>query len=103
VVVNQKGREATIRLFFHEILPQLTTHSHTPRPSTRRQLETPVVSDTLMVAPACPSDEVGNMKTCAQATSDKTGDACGLNSVAILDAFDSRHRLDIWQHPGCGL
>jgi hypothetical protein len=47
-----------------------------------------------------PSDEVWNMETPAQATSDKFGDTCGLNSVAIPYAFDSRHQLDIWQHPG---
>jgi hypothetical protein len=50
-----------------------------------------------------PSDEVWNTKTSAQATSDNSGDICGLNSVAILDAVDSRHQLDIWQHPGSGL
>jgi hypothetical protein len=43
------------------------------------------------------------MKTFAHATSDKSSDTCGLNSVAILDAFDSRHQLGIWQHPGSGL
>ena len=106
----------TIRLIVPESLPQLTTHSlshthtHTHRHTQTKHMtsESPVVPDMLMTAAPpihqhWPSDEVRNMKTSAQATSDKSGDTCGLNSVAILDAFDSRHQPDIWQHPGSGL